>query len=254
MNPILIPSAEPFFFPGGRTGCLLIHGFTGAPKEMRWMGEYLAEKGYTTLGVRLAGHATRPADMLRVRWQDWVASVEDGYHLLRGTAEHIFVIGLSMGGVLALIHASRHPVAGLITMSTPYALPKDWRLPYLQWLHRLQPAVQKGPPDWRNPEAALDHIDYPNYPTRAIVELRDLLAEARQSIPQVRAPALLVHSRGDAGVLPENAEKIYAQLGSANKHMLWVENSGHVIPRDPERQRVFQAAHEFIQRVIEMQP
>ena len=27
------------FFQGGRIGCLLIHGFTGAPIEMRPMGE-----------------------------------------------------------------------------------------------------------------------------------------------------------------------------------------------------------------------
>ncbi len=254
MDAMLIPTAEPFFFPGNRTGCLLVHGFTGAPKEMRWMGEYLAQKGYTALGVRLAGHATRPQDMLRARWTDWVASVEDGYHLLRGATDQVFVIGLSMGGVLALIHASRHPVAGLVIMSTPYALADDWRLPYIQYLHRIQPALQKGPPDWHNPAAALDHVDYPNYPTRAIAELRDLLAESRKAIPQVHAPALLVHSRGDAGVLPENMEKIYANLGSTDKHMLWVEDSGHVIPREPERERVFQAAHEFIQRLTKPQP
>ena len=44
MNHI-IPTAEPFFIPAGPTGCLLIHGFTGSPKEMRWMGEYLAREG-----------------------------------------------------------------------------------------------------------------------------------------------------------------------------------------------------------------
>jgi len=43
---MLIPTAEPFFYPGNETGCLLIHGFTGAPKEMRWLGEYLTGKGY----------------------------------------------------------------------------------------------------------------------------------------------------------------------------------------------------------------
>ncbi|MBI1854527.1 MAG: carboxylesterase, partial [Chloroflexi bacterium] len=64
----IIPTAEPFFLPGSKTGCLLIHGFTGAPKEMRWMGEYLADKGYSVLGVRLAGHATRPEDMIRSNW------------------------------------------------------------------------------------------------------------------------------------------------------------------------------------------
>ena len=48
------------------------------------MGEYLSAQGYPSLGVRLAGHATRPEDMIRSRYTDWMASVEDGYHLLRG--------------------------------------------------------------------------------------------------------------------------------------------------------------------------
>ena len=130
----IIPTAEPFFFPGGPIGCLLVHGFTGTPKEMRWMGEYLAEKGYSVLGVRLAGHATHPADLLRLRWQDWLASVEDGWNLLRGVTPDIFMVGLSMGGILSLLFASQHPVRGVVTMSTPYRLPKDQLLRFARSL------------------------------------------------------------------------------------------------------------------------
>ena len=60
---MIIPTAEPFYLPGNNIGCLLVHGFTGAPKEMRWMGEFLGNQGYTVLGIRLAGHATTPEDM-----------------------------------------------------------------------------------------------------------------------------------------------------------------------------------------------
>ena len=59
---LIMPTAEPFFFPGGPTGCLLVHGFTGTPKEMRWLGEHLVSQGYAALGVRLAAHATRIED------------------------------------------------------------------------------------------------------------------------------------------------------------------------------------------------
>jgi carboxylesterase len=246
---MIIPTAEPFFFPGNRTGCLLIHGFTGAPKEMRWMGEYLASKGYSVLGVRLAGHATQPEDMLRVRWRDWVTSVEDGYDLLKGAADQIFVMGLSMGGILSLLFAAEQQVSGVVAMSTPYELPDDPRLPFIKVLSLLQPKVPKGPPDWRNPEAAKDHVDYPYHPTRAIVELRDLLREMRLALPNIKVPVLLIHSRLDAGVLPHNAEQILAHLGTRDKQLLWVENSGHVITREPERQFVFKAAEDFIRRI-----
>jgi len=54
---------NPFFFEGGEVGCLLVHGFSGSPPEMQPMGDYLAGKGLTVLGVRLAGHGTSPEDM-----------------------------------------------------------------------------------------------------------------------------------------------------------------------------------------------
>jgi carboxylesterase len=243
-------TAEPFFFPGNRIGCLLVHGFTGAPKEMRWMGEYLGNLGYTVLGVRLAGHATRPEDMRRVKWQDWASSVEDGYFLLKDIVDQVFVIGLSMGGILSLRFAAHHSVSGVVAMSTPFSLPEDPRLPFIKILSPLIPWMKQGISDFHNPEAEKDHICYPYYPSSAIIQLRDLLSDMRTSLPNVTAPVLLIHSRLDKDIVPANANKIFSALGSLKKELMWVENSGHVIPREPDRFLVFKATDEFIKRVM----
>lgn len=247
-QPLIMPTAEPFYFPGDATACLLIHGFTGTPKEMRWMGEYLARAGHTVLGIRLAGHATHPDDLPRCKWQDWLASVEDGLNLLKGVARRTYVMGLSMGGILSLLAAARYPLAGVVAMSTPYALPPDPRLRYARLIARVMKTIAKGPPDWRDPAAGRDHADYPAYPVAGIAELADLLVEMRAALPAIRVPVLLIHSRADSGVLPENMERIYAALTTADKSMLWVENSSHVITREPDRETVFQAALDFIRR------
>lgn len=248
VTPYVIPTAEPFLYPGNRIGCLLIHGFTGAPKEMRTLGEYLHSRGHTVLGIRLPGHATNPADMLRTHWQDWTAAVEDGYNLLKGCTDHLFMAGLSMGGALALQHAARFPVDGVISLSTPHHLQADPRLPYIKILRYLQPTVPKGSPDWHDPSAMTGHIDYLAYPTRAIAELRDLLAEMRRLLPQITAPALVIHSRDDKSVLPEEGhpELIYNALSSTHKSLHWIEGSGHVITRDARRQEVFELIEAFI--------
>jgi carboxylesterase len=216
---------------------------------MRWMGEYLGNLGYTVLGIRLAGHATQPEDMSRMRWQDWVTSVEDGYYMLKGWVDQVFVVGLSMGGILSLLFASQHPVSGVVAMSTPYALPDDPRLPFIRIISVFIPNVKQGPSDWQNPEAAKDHVCYPYFPTRAVIQLRDLLSEMRSALPMVRVPVLLIHSKQDTGVVPHNAEQILAALGSQDKQLFWVENSGHVIPREPDRYLAFKTTNEFIQRV-----
>ena len=83
------------------------------------MGEALHQQGYTCLGVRLAGHATRPEDMIRAHWTDWTASVEDGYQILCGLSSNIFLVGLSMGGILSLLMSTKLNVKGVIAMSTP---------------------------------------------------------------------------------------------------------------------------------------
>jgi carboxylesterase len=247
---MIIPTAEPFFFPGNSTGCLLVHGFTGAPKEMRWMGESLAGRGFTVLGARLAGHATSPEDMKRAHWQDWVTSVEDGYNFLKGFTDHVFILGLSLGGILSLYFSAHHLVAGVVTMSVPYNLPDDPRLRFVRILAPLIPWQKQGPADWHNLNAARDHICYPYFPTRAVIQLVDLIAEMRACLPRITAPALIIHSLQDKGVVPANAEKVYSALGSRQKQILWLENSGHVIPREPDREIAFKASADFIQQTL----
>ena len=255
--PQIISTAEPFFFPGSgknaKIGCLVTHGFTGAPKEMRWLGEYLNKQGYTVCGIRLNGHATRPEDMIRSRWQDWLLSVEDGYNLLRSCTDQVFLLGLSMGGVLSLTAASRLKVRGVVAMSTPYKLPDHPLLRFARPVSRFIPYISKGKGDrgstWFDQEAWKQHVAYPQNPIRAVAELSDLLGVMRESLPQVKVPALLVHSRNDDYVIRDSMERIHAALGSTDKHMLWVEGSGHVMTEDASRATVFKAAADFIQRV-----
>ena len=244
----IIPRAEPFFFPGNSTGCLLIHGFTGTPMEMRPLGEYLAQQGYSVLGPRLFGHATSPEDMIRARWQDWAASVEDGWHMLEASTKRIFVIGLSMGGILSLYVSRYLPVAGTVAMSTPYEIPPDPRLRFINLLWRVYPFAAKGEPDWHNPELEEEHISYPKYPTRSIIELQALLGEMHAALPELIRPVLLMHSRQDGDIPPENMAKIYDQVASQEKEKVLVENSGHVITRDLEKELVFSTVDEFIQK------
>jgi carboxylesterase len=252
-----IPTAEPFFLPGkgelAGIGCLVQHGFTGTPKEVRWLGEYLNGLGYTVCGPRLAGHATRPQDMIRSRYQDWLLSVEDGYNLLRACTGQVFLLGLSMGGILSLTSASLLPVSGVVAMSTPYDIPP---IPLPVWavkaLSKVKPYLQKGKnptSGWFDRTAQAQHVSYPMNPLRSGVELKYLLDKMHSALPKISVPVLLIHSRDDDYVIKDSMQQIYDHLGTADKQMLWVAGGGHVITEEPTRQAVFDAAGEFIARV-----
>jgi len=256
--PQIIPTAEPFFFLGdsSKPACLLIHGFTGTPKEMRWMGEFLNQQGYTCLGIRLAGHATNPEDMIRSRWTDWVASVEDGYQLLCGVTNDIFLVGLSMGGILALLMSTRLAprVKGVVAMSTPSRLPTDYPIWFIQLISivmRYRPKSKEPPGSgWFDKAAYKDHVAYAKNPVRSTVELKKLILEMRAALPKVNVPVLLIHSKDERYILPDNAEDIFAGLiNASDKTKLYMTGSGHVLPRDASREQVFKSALEFIQRV-----
>jgi len=267
----IIPTAEPFFFPGkaGQPGCLLIHGFTGSPKEMRWMGEYLNQQGNSCLGIRLTGHATRPEDMIRSRYTDWMLSVEDGYHLLRdalpvghregvslpkgGVTDRIYLVGLSMGGMLSLLMSTKLEVAGVVAMSTPYRIPYDipaWMMKFFSYIMRYQPQGKEEPgASWFDKSAYTEHFSYPRNPVRSGAEVQTLASELRASLPKVDVPVLLIHSKNDTYVLPENMEHIYNNLGTSDKTKLYITESGHVVTRDAARVQVFEAASAFIHQI-----
>ncbi|HEX8991738.1 MAG TPA: alpha/beta fold hydrolase [Anaerolineales bacterium] len=252
--PEIIPTAEPFLFPGSRTGCLLIHGYTGAPKEMRWMGEYLAARGYSVLGIRLTGHATRIQDMRRSHWTDWVASVEDGYHLLCGLADRIYLVGLSMGGALSLLMSTRLHVNGVVAISTPYRL-SIGPAANLVWLVGkfvpYAPKSREAPGSgWFDKQAGKEHISYDRTPVASVTELTRLLAAMRRALPHVGVPVLLIHSEDDRFVVPDNVDHIFEALpDSIDKTRVLVKNSGHVVTRDAAREKAFAATAQFILRL-----
>lgn len=252
---LLMKGGEPFYFAGGRTGCLVVHGFTASPQEVYGLGQHLASQGYTVIGPRLFGHATDVRDLHRARWPDWLHSVQDGYHMLRSQVDQIFLIGLSLGGVLSLILASQKPVDGVVAMSTPFELPRQgllkWIRPVLRPLSLVVPQLAKGPLNFENESANLERVDYRARSLRAIIEVEGCCLYMQSRLPKVTAPTLLMHSRTDDFVPPESMLKIYEDLGSNEKKMHWIAKSDHVMTVDVSAEEVFRVVREFITGLTE---
>ena len=262
---------EPFSFgpEDAEKACLVIHGFTGIAGEVRGLGESLAIQGVRTLGIALAGHSGDPEDLARSTRQDWIASTEEGLAELARHKE-VFVAGLSMGGVLALLLAANHPerVAGVIAMSTPTRLARSWMVgmarPFMKWFYPYKPLDLRNPKiqqiylnslNWYTENPSIDFTD-PQVVAEikqirlsipALHELAQLLATCRASLNQVYCPLLVIHSKRDKTVNASCAHELMKLAVNAQPRTLrWLEESDHVITLGPEREEVFVLSREFI--------
>ena len=246
------PGGEPFLFKGSRVGCLLVHGFPGAPQEMRWLGEALHQRDYSVLGIRLFGHATEPAELLRVQSQDWLAGLEDGYHLLRGHCSKITLIGFSLGAVLSATMAPSFELAGLVLMAMPLALPPLAHrlrpiLPVLKHIWRYRSPSEES--DWRDKDAERLNLHYPVQPLHAVGQLFDLIQRLPNSLGRLALPTLLLYSEDDGSVPIEQGSRAFKAIPEGDKQFTRIEGSGHSLPRDAQRELVFRTVGDFIERV-----
>ena len=248
MEKIIIPKAEPFLHLGGKTGCVLIHGFTGTPKEMRMMGDFLSKNDISVIGIRISGHATQVSDMIRTRWNDWLASVEDGIYMLSNHCDDIFICGLSMGGVLALFSAVLYDIKGVVAMATPYYMPNDWRVLFAKPLSFLLPSINKESNRTKKNFPQKDHISYNAYPTRSIAELTSLIKQLHLHIKKIQVPVLMINSRNDRTVPLSHAEEYQRRIPQSLLHQITLENGGHLITEDSDRDIAFNASLDFIHK------
>jgi carboxylesterase len=245
--PWLDPS--PFELPGGPIGCLLIHGFTGSPAEMRPMGEYLAARGLTVSAPLLPGHGTTPDDLARTTWQDWYGHIEGTCDGLRGKCEKVFVVGFSLGALLALHLAARHEVSGLVALS-PAVLVRDWRIHLVPLLRHVIKTMPKDPDpqhsDLTDKEALKGFWSYDVHPVSAAYQLYLLQKVVRPELGRIRTPTLIIYATRDMSIHPQSGPTLYNEIGSPDKEQLVLHNSGHGIVLDAEREVVFEKMYTWI--------
>ena len=243
-NTQLDPS--PFLLQGGPVGLLLIHGFTGSPPEMRLVGSFAHQRGYTVLAPCLPGHGTTIEDANRQRWQDWAAHVDRALADLEERCERVFAAGLSLGSLLALHLAAHHPeLAGAIAYS-PAIRMADPRARVVAVLKYLTQQLPKDEMFAVDPEAESRLWSYDAWPAAAAHEVIKLTRQVKQSLPQVRCPSLIVYSTEDPDIHPDAAQYTYDHIGAEDKELVTLHNCGHVITVDAEWEVVAEGTCQFI--------
>ncbi len=264
------PQTEPFFFAGGSRGCLLIHGFSGSPAEMRGLGEHLAAQGHTVLAVQLAGHGSTPEAMQQVRWRDWLASAAAGFSELRKQCAHVTVVGFSLGGALSLMLAHQRHFEQLVILATPLELQGDWRLSLLPvarfvipWYYPLAQANFNDPliqermrrfapdVDLTDPRTVAQIRRSVRIPVHAINELQLTLRAARRLPPKITIPTMIMHGCEDEIAPLASATELYQRLGSTRRELVWWDDTGHhLLEVGPHRTEIYARIAAYVENAL----
>ena len=243
----MIDGGQPFFLKsGGSSGVLLIHGFTGLPAELFLLGQALNRANFNVLCPRLAGHGTNERDLMRTTKNDWFNSVSDGFFILRGICKEIFVVGHSMGGLLALKLAAEQNISKIVTLAAPIFVDEGLGLKNLPPREFCSDAciVQPRKKIFDVPQAANDV--YKKTPLISVHELVDLIAEVKNLLPKINSQILIMHGEEDHTAQPRSARFIMDNIASTRKFITTVANSGHLLPLDDNRDFVFEEITNFL--------
>jgi len=259
---------------------LLIHGLTGTPNEMKSLASYMYRKGCSIVCPRLARHGEPLYILKKAKWQEFYKSVKDAL-LKIPSDQKVFVSGLSMGALLALLLAVEFPerIAGVSGLS-PTLFYDGWNIP---WTHMLLPLAYYTPIRYfayfkEEPPYGIknEHIrqkvheyyehasladtaeaaqyGYPYFPVTLLCELHALVRELKNKMSKIQVPVQLIQASEDDMTSVRNSQFIYDRVASRQKEIVLLHDSYHVITADQERKKVAQKMHEFFCRIQGIQP
>lgn len=226
-------------------GCLCIHGFTGAPFEVAPLVQYLQERTNWRFAVpTLPGHG-ETLELKGVQYNEWLDHADKALQGLMKTCDTIYVIGFSMGGLIASYLAARYAIDKLVLLSAAayYVNPKQLALDMKEMLKDSL----KG--------RIADNELYLRYkrkitqtPLSATIQFRSLVTKVRPLLSGINSPTFIAQGECDGIVPPKSAKYLYTTIGAEQKKLIFYQNAKHLICHSDEREKLFREVFEFLQK------
>ena len=245
----ILEGAEPFEFEGNDIGVLVVHGFTGSPQSMRYVGEELHKRfGFTVVGPRLPGHGTSVDDMATTGLADWVGEAERALKELAARKSKVFVTGLSMGGTITLNLAWRHKdiVHGIAPIAAAVGILND-PMAGGMFLHPMPDRLPGVGSDIKDPNTT--ELAYAEVPSVCLGELTTLVMATSTMLKEITCPTLVIHGREDHVVPAANAPVIVNSVSSDEVRLLWLNESYHVATLDNDKDLIVDSVGSFFAEI-----
>jgi carboxylesterase len=236
---------------------LLLHGAGDTPQVFGGMAKYLHRRGFAVRVPLLSGHGRALSAFSAVSSTRWHEEVEREYASMRDRHDWVGVVGLSMGGALAVTLAARRDDVPALVLLAPYVwMPAGLRgaaVTSRLWGALYPYFLSHGGRSIRDPAAAARGRGHGMFTPVLLRALYEVTVGAADALSQVRAPTLVIQSREDNRISPANAERAFARLGSPEKKLHWIDGAGHVITVDFGHERVFELTADWLEAHVPSQ-
>ncbi|NLZ14786.1 MAG: alpha/beta fold hydrolase [Thermotogaceae bacterium] len=233
---IVDPRCAPFFYSGTRESVLLLHGYTGTPYDMRYLAERLSQQKYTVYIPRLPGHGTNRRDFMQSKHDDWLREALDGYLTLLRLEKPVYVCGLSMGGVLALLLAEKFPIRKLC-LCAPAVIVKNPVMKWTPFVKYFLKTSKRNHVEYQEDFLNVLHREYwSDHLIEKLADLRRLQNLCIKMLENVTSDCLLILARKDTVIPTDVSELLRTRTRAHSLETRVLEESGHVILNDCEKE------------------
>jgi carboxylesterase len=220
----------------GAPAILLLHGAGDTPQTLRYLGDALHAKGFHVAAPLLPGHGRSLSAFMRITAGQLTSAARSSYENLTVQHSWVGIIGLSMGGALAVQLAADAPDLPALGLVAPYLVmpAKIDRAARLSWFWGVfVPAVPSADGiSVRDPVERERSLAYGVFTAAGLRALQQTVRRAARASPRVRAPTLVIQSREDNRIQMGAAEDAFARLGASEKRLEWITGAAHVITVD----------------------
>jgi alpha-beta hydrolase superfamily lysophospholipase len=244
-----------------RAHILLTHGVAEHYGRYRDFEEFFAGRGIGFSMLDLRGHGQSEGRRIYVAdFEDYLKDVDLLVQRVTAHADRIFLVGHSLGGVIALRYAeTRKPsFEGLATSGAalrPSIVPPRPVFAVLRIINALNSAT-RVPGLVKPSQICRDEAIVRRYETDPLVPkhmttnlgLQSLLAgeAALAEADQIDLPTLIMHGGADQVAAPRGSEDLFGRIPVQDKRLEIYPDLYHEIFNEPERERVLTDLHDWI--------
>lgn len=222
---------------------LLLHGFTGNTSDVRQLGRFLEKKEIPSYSFNYEGHSEKPEKILQSSPYVWYKQALEKYDELKNKGyEKIYVVGLSIGGVLALKLSIDRDVEAVSTVCSPMFLKTEEEL-----LNNFKTYARNFKKRFEGKEEGEIETEIENYSDLSVfTDIKCIIESTREQLIEVDRPIFIAQGKKDNVINPKSADIIYDEVDSEIKEIKVYENSGHVLPIDNDKEAFFEDYYEFL--------